>query len=122
MIPAAAVWAAPSFTQQPAPQSILVGQSTVFAAAAIHTGLLAAGERGTVQLKFRGPQTQYTASTRNGVSSSGYGAWPGSFELLGRAPFITRHPVSQARMVGATAEFQVTVEGAASVGKDWQVD
>lgn len=56
------------------------------ALATVHAGLLKPGQTGTVRVKILGPQAAYSASTRNGVTSMGYGLFPGSFEFVrGRA-------------------------------------
>jgi hypothetical protein len=51
------------------------------ALAAVHAGLLKVGERGLVQVTLLAGQNSYQGSTRNGVSSSSYGAWAGSFKV-----------------------------------------
>lgn len=88
-------------------------------AAAVHAGLLAAGEPGTIRLKITGPQTNYVGSLRHGITSNAYGAWHGSYQLLGRVPTITRHPVTHARMVGGTARFEVQASGTGTLRYQW---
>jgi hypothetical protein len=51
------------------------------ATAAVHAGVLAHGETGAVWLTVVPGQSNYVASSRNGVSSSGWGAWHGSYTL-----------------------------------------
>jgi hypothetical protein len=51
------------------------------ALAAVHAGLLKVGERGLVQVTMLAGQNSYVGSTRNGVTSTSYGAWAGSFKL-----------------------------------------
>ncbi len=51
------------------------------AAAAVHSGVLADGEMGTVLITVLAGQDSYTASERNGVSSKQYGSWHGSYRL-----------------------------------------
>lgn len=89
------------------------------ASAAVHTGLLQRGERATLRVRISGPQTGFIGSIRNGVTSSTYGAWPGSYQLLGVVPTITHHPVSQARMVGGTAQFEVSATGSGALQYQW---
>lgn len=55
------------------------------AAAAVHAGLLKPGQRATVVVQVLPGRDSYAGSTRNGVTSSSYGAWGGSFQLLGSA-------------------------------------
>jgi|GEM_PF-2073508 len=87
--------------------------------AAVHAGLVAPGERGTVRLKITGAQTSYAGSTRNGVTSNGYGSYAGSYQLLSAAPMITRHPAGQARLVGGTAQFDVQASGPGPLRYQW---
>ncbi len=51
--------------------------------AAAHAGLITAAAGGTVTIEIRPGQPSYTGSTRNGVTSNGYGAWGGSFAFVG---------------------------------------
>jgi hypothetical protein len=51
------------------------------ALAAVHAGLLKAGERGLVQVTLLAGQNSYRGSTRNGVTSNSYGAWAGSYKV-----------------------------------------
>ncbi|WP_414664488.1 LamG-like jellyroll fold domain-containing protein [Horticoccus sp. 23ND18S-11] len=53
------------------------------ARAAVHAGLLAVGETKNVTITLLGGQASYGASTRNGVTTSSWGAWPGSFAFSG---------------------------------------
>ncbi len=49
------------------------------ASAAVHAGLINTQNGGTVTIQIRPGQSSYRGSTRNGVSSSNYGAFGGSF-------------------------------------------
>lgn len=49
--------------------------------AAVHAGLLTVGQTGVVKVSVLGAQTGFTGSTANGVSSSDYGAFPGSYRI-----------------------------------------
>lgn len=51
------------------------------AAAAVHAGLLRPGEAGPVLLQILPGQNSYSGTTRNGVTSSSYGAYPLSYSL-----------------------------------------
>jgi len=54
--------------------------------AAVHAGLISAAAGGTVTIEIRPGQPTYTGSSRNGVTSSGYGGWSGSFVFAGVGP------------------------------------
>lgn len=51
------------------------------AAAAVHAGVLAAGQKGVVTVSVLPGQDGYAGSTRNGVTSGGWGSWVGSFRF-----------------------------------------
>ena len=51
--------------------------------AAVHAGLITVAGGGSVTIVMRPGQTSYKGSTRNGITSSPYGSWGGSFVLLG---------------------------------------
>lgn len=51
------------------------------AAAAVHMGLLAIDQTGIIKVTVLPGQENYTASTANGLSSSSYGSWSGSYTL-----------------------------------------
>jgi hypothetical protein len=53
------------------------------ARAAVHAGVVAAGETRVVSVTLLPGQSSYAASTRNGVSSAAWGAWSGSFAFAG---------------------------------------
>lgn len=50
-------------------------------AAAVHAGLLKPGQEGIVRVVILPGQETYASATRNGVSSSDYGSWSGSFRF-----------------------------------------
>jgi hypothetical protein len=50
---------------------------------AVHAGVLKAGQKGIVRVKVRPGQSEYKASTKNGVTSMPYGAWGVSFSVSG---------------------------------------
>ncbi len=50
--------------------------------AAVHAGVIDADRGGNVTIEIRPGVSAYTGSTRNGVTSSGYGAWGGSFVFV----------------------------------------
>jgi hypothetical protein len=52
------------------------------ATAAVHAGVLKEGETGVVKVKISAGQASYTGSTKNGVASSPYANYGGSYEIL----------------------------------------
>jgi hypothetical protein len=54
--------------------------------AGIHAGVLSAADGGTVTIVIRPARGFYIGVTRNGVTSESWGAWGGSFEVLGTGP------------------------------------
>jgi hypothetical protein len=58
------------------------------AAAALHAGLLKAGETGIVTVRTLPGQESYAGSTSNGVTSYPYGSWGGSFSFVGPARYV----------------------------------
>jgi len=55
---------------------------STLAAAAVHAGVLAPGKEGTVKVRVIAPPPAFTGSTRNGVTSSFYGAYPGAYQIV----------------------------------------
>lgn len=51
--------------------------------AAVHAGRITLAAGGSVTIEMRPGQESYTGSTRNGVTSSGYGSWGGSYVIVG---------------------------------------
>jgi hypothetical protein len=78
--------------------------------AAAHVGVIRPATGGTVTIEMRDGQTSYTGSTRNGITSSSYGAWDGSFVVLGTPLGGPGQPPQ------ATATGTVTVNGAPFTG------
>jgi hypothetical protein len=54
---------------------------STLAAAAVHAGVLRAGQTGVVKVKLLAPQASFEGSTRNGVTSMAFGFYPGAFSL-----------------------------------------
>jgi hypothetical protein len=52
------------------------------ATTAVHAGILKVGQKGVVQVKIVAPPANYAGSTKNGVVSNPYGAWPGAYEFI----------------------------------------
>lgn len=61
---------------------VYTDDSTI-ATAAVHAGVLAAGETKTVTVTILTGRPSYPASTRNGVSSAAWGSWAGSYSFAG---------------------------------------
>lgn len=59
---------------------IYTNDSTL-AVAAVHAGLLAAGERGIVKVTVLPGQESYTSSTRCGITSNSFGNWSLSYKI-----------------------------------------
>jgi hypothetical protein len=57
---------------------------STLALAAVHAGAIKAGQTGVVRVKIQGPQAAFTGSTRNGITSMGYGPYTGAFEFVRR--------------------------------------
>ncbi len=51
--------------------------------AAIHAGLISVAAGGSVTIEIRSGASSYRGSTRNNVASKAYGAYPGSFVVIG---------------------------------------
>jgi hypothetical protein len=97
--------------------------------AAVHCGLLKAGERGVVKVSILPAQQSYAASTRHGVTSFVYGPWGVSFKVeraygLGRKRAANALPdpgtlVGHRAEVGKTLLFEVTGSDSGAV---WGTD
>lgn len=68
--------------------NVYAGGSSI-CTAAVHAGLIGFVEGGSVSFEIRGPQSEFVASSHNGVSTRGYSSWPFSFSF----PAATPHPV-----------------------------
>lgn len=59
------------------------------AAAAVHAGVLLAGQKGVVKVTILPGEAKYSGSLRNAITTGDYGAWEGSFKVeavKGRLP------------------------------------
>jgi beta-lactamase regulating signal transducer with metallopeptidase domain len=65
------------------------------AAAAVHAGVLEPGERGAVTVKILPGAEAYEGSTKNGVTSSSYGQWAGSFRIDGAPTLDLAIPIGK---------------------------
>ena len=61
---------------------------SALACAAVHAGVVLAGETKEVTVKIVAGQSSYQGSVRNGVTSSSYGTWPGSYSFVGKYMYI----------------------------------
>lgn len=52
------------------------------ATAAVHSGFVTLGQTSIVTVIILSGQSGYTGSTQNGISSSGYGGWGGSYSFI----------------------------------------
>ena len=59
---------------------------STLASAAVHAGVLKPGEKGVVKVTIMPGEPSYQGATRNGVSSSPWGAWKCSFSVEKYAP------------------------------------
>ena len=81
--------------------------------AAVHAGVLAVGETKTVTVTILAGQSGYPATTRNGVTTSSWGAWSGSYSFAGAGDATN---VATATAIPAAAPGFVAGTGALSVG------
>ena len=57
---------------------------SVLACAAVHAGVVLPGQTKVVTVTILSGQSSYQGSVRNGVTSSSYGTWPGSYSFAGK--------------------------------------
>ena len=57
---------------------------SVLACTAVHAGVVLPGETKVVTVKILAGQSSYQGSVRNGVTTSSYGAWAGSYSFIGK--------------------------------------
>lgn len=91
--------------------------------ATVHAGLLASGQTGFVRVTILPGQNSYTGSTRNGVTSSVYGAWGGSYSVAAAVlgpPTITVQPANRTVRVGTDVTFGLTVNGTPPLYYQWR--
>jgi hypothetical protein len=71
---------------------VYTSDSSICAAAA-HAGVIDASAGGRVSVAAAGEQPSFVAATRNGVSSSAFGAWPNSFRVAAATSAAAPAPV-----------------------------
>jgi hypothetical protein len=125
---------APSITQQPANQTVQVGQTATFTVAATGTAPLTyQWQKGTTNIAGATSATYTTPATVAGdnnstfrvvVSNSGGNVTSNAATLTVNntpvAPTITQSPVDQSVTVGQTATFSVVATGTAPLSYQWQ--
>ena len=52
------------------------------AMAAVHAGVLKVGQTGVVKVLIVAPPAAFAGSTRNGVTSNNYMAYPGAYQII----------------------------------------
>ena len=57
--------------------------------AAVHAGLLRVGQEGIVKVTLVAGQQKYTGNTQNGITTTNYGAYQGSYKFVGNATNTT---------------------------------
>jgi Ca2+-binding EF-hand superfamily protein len=55
---------------------------STLARAAVHAGVLAVGQTGTVRVRIVAPLASFTGSTANGVTTRPYGTFPGAYQIV----------------------------------------
>lgn len=55
---------------------------SALATAIVHAGFASNGQKVTATVQILPGQNSYTGSTQNGVTSSSYGSWSGSYRIL----------------------------------------
>lgn len=61
--------------------------------AAVHAGLITAANGGKVTIQVQPGASSFTGSTRNGVTSAGWGAYPGGFTFVGGPSTTPPEPI-----------------------------
>ena len=99
------------------------------ARAAVHAGVVGVGETRTVTVTILPGQSSYAASNRNGVNSSSWGAWSGSYSFAGATgtlgaatavPTVVYAPPAQTRVsIGNPLTLTVTAGGIGPFTYQW---
>jgi hypothetical protein len=95
------------------------------AAAAVHVGLVSVGQTKNVRVTMLAGLGGYVGSTRNGITSSNYGNWWGSYKFPDAASLPQQPITAPANMVGYRGQnsqtFTFTLTGATG-GSVWGTD
>jgi len=91
-----------------------------FAKAAVHSGFVEPNETKIVMVKILPGQSSYASTNENGVTSTSYGAWHGSYSIVGAIkPRAPKAPASLVDLRGNIGEiYTFTVTGTTS-GNIW---
>jgi hypothetical protein len=81
---------------------------SVLAGAAVHSGMLAAGEQGTLALLLLPQQSAFMGSSQNGVTSSPRTYPYPAFGFLALTPTITQNPIGHGVLPGGSVGFNVS--------------
>lgn len=84
--------------------------------AGVHVGVITVAAGGTVVAEVRPGQSSYAGSTHNGIASSNYGSWGGSFLVAGAKP------VGTAPATPATATTPASQAVSGTVAASWSSD
>ena len=94
--------------------------------AAAHAGLASLTAGGSATIEIRPGAASYTGSARNGVTSSSYGSWSGSFVFPAAKPVgtttTTTPPATPATAKPPASTTTATSAGATAGGSGWAVD
>lgn len=83
--------------------------------AAVHVGLITFKEGGTVEIKIGPGEEQYAAGSANGVDSSDYGSWGGSFTFPKAPPGSGTFETTAASWSKTAADLKLKVGATADV-------
>ena len=127
---------APSFTVQPASQSVSAGQSATFTATATGTAPLSyqwkkngntiagatASSYTTAATSVADSGAVFTVVVSNSLGSDTSNSATLTVNPASVAPAITAQPASQSVITGETASFSVTASGTAPLGYQWKLN
>ena len=86
--------------------------------AVVHAGVLAPGETGLVKVTILPGQASYVGTERNGVSSLGFGSWPGSYRVESLGAVSEPAPTLSIRVVNSE-QVEISWESSAD---DWRLE
>lgn len=88
--------------------------------AAVHAGVIGFASGGLVTIEIRPGQSSYPATTRNGVTTSSWGSWHGSFVVVGgRAGGTTTTGTTTTGKTTTTKTTTTTTPPAGVVARSW---
>jgi hypothetical protein len=64
--------------------------------AAVHSGLITIAQGGTVVIEIRPGASSYTGSLRNGIKTTDYGPWNGSYVFIAPGSSASPYPLATA--------------------------